>query len=211
MRLKNSRAGYLSRVTTLRRSIEPLFSDIQNVNEVAEKILEIDNAFHCFEKAHYDYIATISDDTEEWQREARYFTEQTRKKVDFDARVEKWIHNAKPPQGPITSNEVDEDKTRPNVPSSYSSVGQLKAKQALASLNSEHMNRREELLRLEEEIKLKLRVLEAEHEVLKAELQGKWSKGEGLALAELPDTFDQPYWSNGTRKKRTIGKYAKKR
>ena len=88
VRLKNSRAGYLSRVTTLRRSIEPLFSDIRNVNEVAEKILEIDNAFHCFEKAHYDYIATISDDAEEWQREARYFTEQTRKKVDFDARVE---------------------------------------------------------------------------------------------------------------------------
>ena len=82
VRLKNSRAGYLSRVTTLRRSIEPLFSDIRNVNEVAEKILEIDNAFHCFGKAHYDYIATISDDTEEWQREARYCTGQTRKKVD---------------------------------------------------------------------------------------------------------------------------------
>ena len=90
-------------------------------------------------------------------------------------------------------NEVDEDKTRPNVPSSYSSVGQLKAKQALASLNSEHMSRREELLWLEEEIKLKLRVLEAEHEVLKAELQGKWSKGKGPALAELPDTFNQSY------------------
>ena len=47
-RLKNSRAGYLSRLTTLRRSIEPLFSDIGNVNEVAEKILEIDNASHLF-------------------------------------------------------------------------------------------------------------------------------------------------------------------
>ena len=103
--------------------------------------------------------------------------------MDFDARVEKWIHNAKPPQGPITSNEVDEDKTRPNVPSSYSSVGHFKAKQALASVNSEHMSRREELLRLEEEIKLKLRVLE--HEVLKTEQQGKWSKGEEPALAEL--------------------------
>ena len=72
--LNISRAGYLSRVTTLRRSIEPLLSDIRNVNEVAEKILEIDNAFHCFEKAHYDYIATISDDTEKWQKEARYFS-----------------------------------------------------------------------------------------------------------------------------------------
>ena len=59
VRLKNSRAGYLSRVTTLRRSIEPLFSDIQNVNEVAEKILETENGFHCFDEAHYDYIARI--------------------------------------------------------------------------------------------------------------------------------------------------------
>ena len=42
VRLKNSRAGYLSRDTTLRRSIEPLFSDIRNVNKVAEKILRID-------------------------------------------------------------------------------------------------------------------------------------------------------------------------
>ena len=56
VRLKNSRAGYLSRVTTLRRSIEPLFNDIRNVNEVAEKLLEIDNTFHCFEKAHYILI-----------------------------------------------------------------------------------------------------------------------------------------------------------
>ena len=121
VRLKNSRAGYLFRVTTLHRSIEPLFSDIQNVNEVAEKILETENAIHCFEEAHYDYITTISDDTKEWQREARYFTEQTPKKVDFHAKVEKWIHNVKPPQEPITSNEVHEDNTCPNVPSSYSS------------------------------------------------------------------------------------------
>ena len=104
---------------------------------------------------------------------------------------------------------MDEDKTRPKVPSSYSSVVQPKAKEALASLDSEHMSRREELLRLEEEIKLKLRVLEAEHEVLKGELQGKWSKGEGPALTELPDTFHQPYWLNGTRRKESLASMPK--
>ena len=167
MRLKNSRAGYLSRVTTLRRSIEPLFNDITNVNEVAEKLRKIDNAFHCFEKAYYDHIATVSDDAKEWQKEAQYSTEQTCTKMDFDAKVENWIHNEKPSLRAIASNEVDEDKTRPNVSLIYSSVRQLKAKQALASLNSEHMSRIVELLRLEEEIKLKLRVLEAENEILK--------------------------------------------
>ena len=101
----------MSRVATLRRSIEPLFNDIRNVNEVAEKIIEIDDAFHCFENAHFDYIATISDDAEERQKEARYFTEQICKKMDFDAKVEKWIHNVKTPLGLIALNEVDEDDT----------------------------------------------------------------------------------------------------
>ena len=71
------------------------------------------------------------------------------------------------------------------------------------------MSRREELLRLEEEIKLKLRVLEAEPEVLKTELQGKWSKGEEPALPELPDTFDQPYLSNGRRSKEPLASMPK--
>ena len=53
-------------------------------------------------------------------------------------------------------------------------------------------------------MKLKLRVLETGHEVLKTEMQGKWSKGEEPALAELPDTFEQPYWSNGTRSKEPL-------
>ena len=72
--------------------------------------------------------------------------------MHFYAKVEKWIHNAKPPLGPIASNEVDKDKTRPNVPLSYSLVRQLEAKQALVSLNSEHMSRREDLLHFEEEL-----------------------------------------------------------
>ena len=129
--------------------------------------------------------------------------------MDFETKVEKWIHNAKSPLGPIASNEVDEDKTPSNVSSSYSLVRQLKAKPALATLNSEHMSRGDELLRLEGEIKLKLRVLETEHEVLKTDLEGKWSKGEEPALAELPDTFNQPYCSNGKGSKEPLASMPK--
>ena len=63
--LKNSRSGYLSRVTTLCRAIESLLNDSKNANEVSEKPLEIDEAFSRFEKAHYDYIASLSGDLEE--------------------------------------------------------------------------------------------------------------------------------------------------
>ena len=58
LRLKNSRAGYLSRITKLYRETEELLNDSKNVNEVSEKLLDIDEAFARFEEAHYDYIAT---------------------------------------------------------------------------------------------------------------------------------------------------------
>ena len=52
LRLKNSRAGYLSRITKLYRETEEPLNDAKNVNEVSEKLLDI--------TAHYDYIATLS-------------------------------------------------------------------------------------------------------------------------------------------------------
>ena len=54
VRLKNSRSGYLSRVTTLCRAVEVLLNDSRNINEVSKKLLEIEEAFSRFEKAHYD-------------------------------------------------------------------------------------------------------------------------------------------------------------
>ena len=61
LRLKNSRAGYLSRITKLYQETEELLNDSKNVNELSEKLLDIiDKAFARFEKAHYNYIATLS-------------------------------------------------------------------------------------------------------------------------------------------------------
>ena len=72
LRLKNSTAGSLSRITKLFRETGELSNDAKNVNEVSEKLLDIDEAFARFEKAHYDYIATLSGNLEEWESEARY-------------------------------------------------------------------------------------------------------------------------------------------
>ena len=91
VRLKNSRSGYLSRVTTLCRATEVLLYDSKNVNEVSETLLEIDEAFSCFEKAHYDYIATSSGDLEEWESKAHYFKEHFHRKMDLVSRIERWI------------------------------------------------------------------------------------------------------------------------
>ena len=55
LRLKNSRAGYLSRITKLYRETEELLNDANSVNEVSEKLLDSDEAFARFEKVHYDY------------------------------------------------------------------------------------------------------------------------------------------------------------
>ena len=80
VRLKNLRSGYLSRVTTLCRAAEVLLNDSRIVNEVSKKLLEIEEAFSHFEKAHYDYVATLSGDLEEWECEARYFKEHFHQK-----------------------------------------------------------------------------------------------------------------------------------
>ena len=50
LRLKNSRAGYLSRITKLYREIKELSNDAKNVNEASEKLLDNDEAFTRFVK-----------------------------------------------------------------------------------------------------------------------------------------------------------------
>ena len=50
LRLKNSRAGYLSRITKLYREIKELPNDAKNVNEASEKLLDNDEAFTRFVK-----------------------------------------------------------------------------------------------------------------------------------------------------------------
>ena len=56
VRLKSSCSGYFSTVTTLCPPCEVLLNDSRNVNEVSKKLLEIEEAFSRFEKAHYDYV-----------------------------------------------------------------------------------------------------------------------------------------------------------
>ena len=86
--LTNSRSGYLPRVTTLCHTTEVLLNDSRNVNEVSKKLLEIEEAFSRFEKAHYDYIATLSGDLEEWKCEARCFKEHFHRKMKMVAKTQ---------------------------------------------------------------------------------------------------------------------------
>ena len=53
---------YLSKVTQLFRSIEELQQDTRNVDEVSEKILALEEAFGRFQRAHFEYVATLRDD-----------------------------------------------------------------------------------------------------------------------------------------------------
>ena len=95
LRYKNSRSGYLSRVTTLFRATEALLEDMRNVEEVSKKLLEINEAFGRFEKAHYEYIATLSGDLEQWESEGRYFRGHSQRKELFVAKINRWINDVK--------------------------------------------------------------------------------------------------------------------
>ena len=189
LRLKNSRAGYLSRITKLYRETEELLNDAKNVNEVSEKLLDIDEAFARFEKARYDYyIPTISGNLEEWESEARYFKEHCNRKMNFESRIEQWIHSVKVPV--VTHEDID---TQPEdvVSTAHLSIRQLKAKQALAHLKLKQLTQKQELLRQEEETKLKLEVLEAQYEVQKTDLQVKLLQDEDIDYPNLPEVFKE--------------------
>ena len=194
VRLKNSRSGYLSRVTTLCRTAEVLLNDSRNVNEVSKKLLEIEEAFSRFEKAHYDYVATLSGDLEEWECEARYFKEHFHRKMETVARIQQWIENAREITAPHTAEAPQENEdsvsTASSLRSSHLSVRQLKAKQALAELKLCQLKKKQALLRQEEETKLELEIVDAQYEIHRTDLQLKLLQDEEpAALTNLRDVF----------------------
>ena len=89
LRYKNSRTGCLVRVTTLCRATEALQEDAKNVEEVLKKLLEVNEAFGHFEKAHYEYIATLT------ESEGRYFQKHCQRKDIFDSNIKRWINDVK--------------------------------------------------------------------------------------------------------------------
>lgn len=179
VRKKNSRSGCLSRVTMLYRATEVLLSDPKNVDEVKQKLLEIDEAFSRFEQVHYEYISTLDGDMEVWGSEARYFKEHFRRKMDFVSGIERWIQEVGLNAGTREENEIPvEDcvSTANSSQSSHSSrlsIRQLKANQAIAQLKLYQLKKRQELLRQEEETKLELELLDVQFEIRKTELQIK--------------------------------------
>ena len=179
LRFKNSRSGYLSRVTTLYRATEALLEDARNVEEVSKKLLEVNEAFGRFEKAHYEYVATLSGDLEEQASEGRYFQEHCQRKVQFELNIKRWIDNVK-----FRSETREGTDVRPedsvsaagshrSRSSSRVSIKQLKANEALARLKVEQLKEKQELLRREEEIKMERLILEAKYELEQAAIQVK--------------------------------------
>ena len=195
VRLKNSRSGYLSRVTTLCRATEVLLDDSKNVDEVSKKLLEIEEAFSRFEKAHYDYVATLSaGDLEEWECQARYFKEHFHRKMVSVSRIERWIKSTREITTPIAveapQEYEDSVSTASSLLSSHLSVRQLKAKQALAQLKLHQLKKKQALLRQEEETKLELEIVDAQYEIQRTDLQLKLLKDEEPAAANLRDVFE---------------------
>ena len=85
----------MARVTTLCRATEALLEDTKNVEEVLKKLLEVNDAFGRFERAHYGYIETLTGDLEELAYEGRYFQEHCQRKDIFDSNIKRWIDEVK--------------------------------------------------------------------------------------------------------------------
>ena len=161
-RLKNSRSGYLSKVTALYRSIQELQQDKGNVQEVSEKMSALEEAFDCFQKSHFDYVATLSKHREEWEDEAHYFREHRHKRVEFDSNVRRWIDNASKVPEMLSIAPEDSVSTAGSLRSRTSSnvsLRALKTKQAMAYLKMEQLKKKQKLLRQEEEMKLERQII----------------------------------------------------
>ena len=177
LRLKNSRSGYLSKVTQLFRSIEELQQDTRNVDEASEKILALKEAFGRFQRAHFEYVATLRDDPEAWDEEARYFREHCRRRVEFEQSVKQWIDSAAPVAKTqevldiAPEDSISAASSRRSQASSNLSIRALKTKQAMAHLKMQQLEKKHRLLRQEEEIKLQRQILDAQYEIEQADLR----------------------------------------
>ena len=213
LRYKNSRSGYLSRVTTLFRATEALLEDTRNVEEVSQKLLEINEAFGRFEKAHYEYIATLSGDLEQWESEGRYFREHSQRKELFVENIIRWINDVKSRTETRESTEIrPEDSvssagSRRSRSSTTVSIKQLKAKEALARLKVEQLLEKQELSRREEEMKMERQMLEAKYELEQATLQVKILEEDHSVIGgAVPKTSKQSDLSiGGFISKRDVG------
>ena len=166
--------------------------------------MEIEEAFSRFEKAHYDYVATLSGDLEEWECEARYFKEHFHRKMEMVAKTQRWIENAREITAPHSTEaphkNEDSVSTASSLLSSNLSVRQLKAKQALAQLKLCQLKKKQALLRQEEERKLELEIVDAQYEIQKSDLQLKLLQDEEPgALTNLHDVFEDlnPFTERG--------------
>ena len=178
----------------MRRATEVLLNDAKNVDEVSEKLLKVNEAFARFERAHYDYIATLPVDLEVWESEACYLKEHCHRKMNFESRIERWIHGATAPTQTHENDDLPSEDSL-NIASggnSHLSVRQLRAEQALAHLKLNHLKQKQELLRQEEETKLKFKVLEAQYEVQRTNLQEKLLQDEEPIYSNLSKAFEEP-------------------
>ena len=103
-----------------------------------EKLLEVNEASGRFEKAHYEYIATLSRDLEEQASEGHYFQEHCQRKAHFELNIKRWIDDVKfrsetregtdiRPEDSVSAAGSHRSRNSTRV-----SIKQLKANEALA-------------------------------------------------------------------------------
>ena len=106
--------------------------------------------------------------------------------------MKQWIDSVNLPSESRECSEIHPEVSvsatgsRQSRRSSNLSIKQLKAKQALAHLKMQQLRQNQELLRQEEEMKLKRQILEVQYEVQQADLQMKMLEEEDAVFNYSP-------------------------
>ena len=147
----------------------------KNIEEVSKELVEVNEAFGRFEKAHCEYIATLTGDLEEIESEGRHFQEHCQRKDIFDSNIKRWIDEVESRQSRFRAREGTEIRPEDSISTagslqSRNSIKQFKAKNALAHLKIEQLTEYQDLLVKEEEMKKERQFLEAKYELEQAAL-----------------------------------------
>jgi len=177
--LKHVRTGYVGKLTSFYRVIDFLVeSGPDNVDIVSTKLQDLNEAFNRFSRAHYEYYSAL--EPEDQEGENVYYNDHLQRKLTIELRVKSWIEeNEIVPEDSVSNVRIG--RRRGSVVSSGTSslrsatsstlLRRLKTKDALAQMEMEQLKFKQDLIRQEEEMKLKRQILEAQYKVEKAKLQ----------------------------------------
>ena len=164
--------------------MEPLLTDRPNVDEAIQKRQAINDAFNRFQRAHCEYYSCLYETHEDQLEAQRLYDKQSQRKHEVLTKVNALMEqNAQDEDLEVQPDESvsrigSQACTRSRAGSilssaSSSEIQRVRVKQAVARLRLKQLKQKQELIRQEEEVRMKREEFVAQSEIEQADLEAK--------------------------------------